>query len=354
MAKRQNHNRQNHNGENAPAGAFIYPPIPEEYRAEQNVPACDKEHEPVLFSNLIELFELQAIKIPRSSRGIYCPDKPFYTVHGLKEVINLGDSLGRESNFWNGDEHTRHRKSVYMYDEHLVHELEQIGVRLEFDKEINKTVIPYRFARKPISFMGKTPAARYGIDLYKLSFDLCDNTKAIIDMANKARRGEDFYENFAAIPKHIQAAMTDKFFPWYGDLDDVRDYLGLTPGGDESLIYYEVWAGQQGANIYHGEFIYDSHAEELFEFMAGLFGQTPPSRQTEPRAFPMAYRLALWETRPHICGICGGEIDAFENCHVDHIRPWSKGGRTCPDNAQLTHARCNISKGNKEAPNAKT
>lgn len=73
-----------------------------------------------------------------------------------------------------------------------------------------------------------------------------------------------------------------------------------------------------------------------------------PTELDKRRSFPSAFRFCLWETRPHICGICGEEIKEFDDCQVDHIIPWSKGGRTIPENAQLTHARCNASKGNRE------
>lgn len=53
------------------------------------------------------------------------------------------------------------------------------------------------------------------------------------------------------------------------------------------------------------------------------------------------------------CMLCGGEIDSsYYHPHplsgsVDHILPTSKGGTDEPDNTQLAHLRCNISKGNR-------
>lgn len=48
------------------------------------------------------------------------------------------------------------------------------------------------------------------------------------------------------------------------------------------------------------------------------------------------------------CGICGQTILNIEDCEVDHIVPYSKGGRTILENAQLVHSYCNKSKGNRE------
>nr|WP_210498312.1 DUF262 domain-containing protein [Vibrio crassostreae] len=45
------------------------------------------------------------------------------------------------------------------------------------------------------------------------------------------------------------------------------------------------------------------------------------------------------------CGICNNKIMSFSDAEVDHITPWSLGGRTNLENAQLTHMLCNRKKG---------
>lgn len=42
--------------------------------------------------------------------------------------------------------------------------------------------------------------------------------------------------------------------------------------------------------------------------------------------------------------ICG-ETFEFEQVQADHIIPWSKGGRTVPDNCQMLCRDCNLIKG---------
>ena len=64
---------------------------------------------------------------------------------------------------------------------------------------------------------------------------------------------------------------------------------------------------------------------------------------TEPRFFDYAYRFSLWENS-HTCKICNNEIHIFEDCTVDHIEPYSKGGKTVAGNAQLAHRFCNARK----------
>ena len=57
-------------------------------------------------------------------------------------------------------------------------------------------------------------------------------------------------------------------------------------------------------------------------------------------------RELLWNSYPHVCGLCGKQINSIDEMHVDHIIPLSRGGKDILANLQLTHARCNIDKGN--------
>jgi 5-methylcytosine-specific restriction endonuclease McrA len=63
----------------------------------------------------------------------------------------------------------------------------------------------------------------------------------------------------------------------------------------------------------------------------------------EPRFFSYELRRQLFETSP-VCGICSNQIHSFDDATVDHIYPWSKGGKTSPENAQLAHRLCNARK----------
>lgn len=63
----------------------------------------------------------------------------------------------------------------------------------------------------------------------------------------------------------------------------------------------------------------------------------------ETRCFDVKIRQELFKKNP-VCAICGNKILAFEDCEVDHIVPFSRGGSTAIENAQLTHRTCNRSK----------
>jgi Protein of unknown function DUF262/HNH endonuclease len=63
----------------------------------------------------------------------------------------------------------------------------------------------------------------------------------------------------------------------------------------------------------------------------------------EPRFFDLQFRKELWN-KSHVCQLCKNEIHLFEDTTVDHIMPYSKGGKTVSANAQLAHRFCNALK----------
>jgi len=70
------------------------------------------------------------------------------------------------------------------------------------------------------------------------------------------------------------------------------------------------------------------------------------------RSFSPLLRETLFQAQNGECAICrqsidGGRLAEPNYVHIDHIVPHAKGGLTSRDNAQLTHAVCNLSKGMK-------
>lgn len=65
----------------------------------------------------------------------------------------------------------------------------------------------------------------------------------------------------------------------------------------------------------------------------------------EVRIFPPEIKQQLF-TPNYRCSYCGNEILSIDDCEVDHIVPFSRGGRTTIENAQLLHKQCNKHKGN--------
>ncbi len=71
---------------------------------------------------------------------------------------------------------------------------------------------------------------------------------------------------------------------------------------------------------------------------------TGDERKLSIRAFDRRDALAAYERQGHKCAICG-EVFEFEEMHADHIKPWSKGGHTTPDNCQMLCRDDNLKKG---------
>ena len=72
---------------------------------------------------------------------------------------------------------------------------------------------------------------------------------------------------------------------------------------------------------------------------------TGEEKKLSIRAFDRRDALAAYEKQNHKCAICG-EVFEFEEMHADHIKAWSKGGHTTPENCQMLCRDCNLKKGN--------
>lgn len=66
----------------------------------------------------------------------------------------------------------------------------------------------------------------------------------------------------------------------------------------------------------------------------------------EQRLFSWQLKKELFEQNP-VCAICKNKIMTIDDAALDHNFPYSKGGKTKPSNAQLTHRYCNLRKGAK-------
>ena len=63
------------------------------------------------------------------------------------------------------------------------------------------------------------------------------------------------------------------------------------------------------------------------------------------RAFTQSMARAAYERQKGVCPICGQHFEITE-MQADHITPWSKGGKTTPENCQMLCAECNRRKSN--------
>ena len=60
----------------------------------------------------------------------------------------------------------------------------------------------------------------------------------------------------------------------------------------------------------------------------------------------VAQKIAAYEIQLGVCPRCKGHFE-YEEMEGDHIVPWSKGGKTVPENLQMLCRRCNGQKSDK-------
>ncbi len=68
--------------------------------------------------------------------------------------------------------------------------------------------------------------------------------------------------------------------------------------------------------------------------------------EKETRTFDSSLKLPLAEKQGYVCPLCNNKIVDMDECEIDHIIPYSLGGKTIFENAQLVHKICNRHKSN--------
>ena len=81
-----------------------------------------------------------------------------------------------------------------------------------------------------------------------------------------------------------------------------------------------------------------TRARGIYEYLL-----TGDERTLQLRTFDERDKQAAYEKQNHKCAICGKTF-AITEMHGDHIKPWSKGGKTVPENCQMLCTTCNIKK----------
>jgi hypothetical protein len=81
---------------------------------------------------------------------------------------------------------------------------------------------------------------------------------------------------------------------------------------------------------------------------ANELASSAPPRHKTPRATSWRLRFLVMRRDDFKCCVCGGSpaLQPGLVLHVDHIRPWSRGGETTLDNLQTLCEQCNIGKSN--------
>lgn len=122
-----------------------------------------------------------------------------------------------------------------------------------------------------------------------------------------------------------------------GKADAIRSALiSLTIEDEEFRAAITAATGDKYRAIYR----FDRWRETLAEVIG--------TNQAGPRLFDVDTKKVLFAQKPQ-CALCEQTIHTIDDAEVDHVDPYSKGGATEIENAQLAHRYCNRSKGAKSA-----
>jgi hypothetical protein len=122
-------------------------------------------------------------------------------------------------------------------------------------------------------------------------------------------------------------------------VDEVRLQQRASEGArpDQRLFVDYLLLVQQSTDAFNQR---KRRGEVIHHVLDGLF-----ERKDDKRIFSAEQRRILWNSEEaKSCVICGLQLD-WTNFQVDHIKAYSRGGRTELSNAALTCGPCNASKG---------
>lgn len=164
---------------------------------------------------------------------------------------------------------------------------------------------------------------------------------AVDDPAGDREHGDDDLVTYEQIRHHLKLPLLDDVFVRYSLMRSnyycydsavlTMEHLSHKSLTDKAgLLLKDTPALDTILNDYRVNFLNEKASEKPAK---------KPKRTTNVREL-------LWNSYPHVCGLCGEQINSIEEMHVDHIIPLSRGGKDILANLQLTHARCNTDKGN--------
>ena len=122
-------------------------------------------------------------------------------------------------------------------------------------------------------------------------------------------------------------------------VDDVREHQRQAKGAaaDQRLCADYLLQVQQSTDALAPR---KRRAEMIRHLLDGLF-----ERKDERRIFSAEQRRMLWHgEEKKRCSQCNDELD-WTNFQIDHVKPYSRGGKTELRNAALICVSCNASKG---------
>ena len=149
---------------------------------------------------------------------------------------------------------------------------------------------------------------------------------------------EDYFENLLEVWTHYGKA------PTYSQM--ALPPSRISPGGYEAK--FGTWGKAKFAFVERVNS--DVSVEEAEQEMPALPRPTQPrAKQEDQRHIPIGIRYQVLKRASFRCMSCGRSPATEAGCvlHVDHVTPFSKGGKTRADNLQSLCESCNLGKSNR-------
>lgn len=223
-----------------------------------------------------------------------------------------------------------------MTDAEILQSLRDLANRL------GKTELTTRDVQEHLLFSAKTLRQRWGTS--RAAFEA-----AGLSATNLGRRytDEECFDNLLALWTH------------YRRPTEYRE-MGLPPsrvGGKAYVKRFKTWNKALGAFVERVNQDNDQEEDRNLEVAPveiGEIGQPPsplPRSQEETRDIRLGLRFRVLHRDRFKCMLCGDHPARNAECvlHVDHVIPWSKGGKTSEDNLRTLCATCNVGRGNRFA-----
>lgn len=181
------------------------------------------------------------------------------------------------------------------------------------------------------------------------------------ELLEKALRGICEYQGISEITEymaqHKSDADADELWQYFQDVAHWVEkifpkYFSDMKGLDWCHLYNEYHKRAYNSAVMTSE-VKRLHEDEDVQKSKGIY-EFLLCRDTDPfagrllnlRTFDKRDKLAAYSRQDGICPVCKEHFE-FEEMEGDHIKPWSKGGQTTPDNCQMLCKSCNGKKSDK-------
>ncbi len=181
------------------------------------------------------------------------------------------------------------------------------------------------------------------------------------ELLEKALKGISAFQGIGDISEYMAVHKSDK------DADELWQYFQDVIFWVQKIFpkYYSDMKGLDWCHFYNKYHLnpYNSstmnaevkrlHEDEdvqkpkgIYEYLLCKDKDAFAGRLLNLRAFDQRDKMAAYSKQAGICPVCKQHF-AFEEMEGDHIKPWSKGGHTTPDNCQMLCRDCNGKKTDK-------